>query len=132
MSAIVSSSRDFNFDSAAANGARYLLTHVERPDGDLELAAVETIVLFMLTWKAGVVDAVTYLRLDVFTTMMTGNTVLFAAMGTLITGPSGPRGESRPVITGALGREIVLPGNFVAGWRATGPAPGAATRALSS
>ena len=86
--------------------------------------------LVVLAGAAGVMDAVAYLGLGVFTTMMTGNTALLAfaiargelgpilraglalaafgtgaAIGALITGRSSSRGEWRSVVTGALACE---------------------------
>jgi uncharacterized membrane protein YoaK (UPF0700 family) len=101
--------------------------------------------LLMLTWAAGIVDAVSYLGLGhVFTAMMTGNTVLLAlavsegeimaimrsalalagfsvgaAMGALIVTRSDERGEWPPVVTHALAFEGLLLGVFTAVWYIT-------------
>jgi uncharacterized membrane protein YoaK (UPF0700 family) len=101
--------------------------------------------LLMLTWAAGLVDAVSYLGLGrVFTAMMTGNTVLLAlaisegeimavmrsvlalagfsagaAMGALIVTRSDERGEWPPVVTDALAFEGLLLGVFAAVWHIT-------------
>jgi len=105
--------------------------------------------LVVLAGAAGIMDAVAYLGLGVFTTMMTGNTALLAfgvargelapilraglalaafgagtAIGALITGRSPSRGEWRFVVTGALACEALLLGVFAAGWHLAGPARG--------
>lgn len=103
--------------------------------------------LLMLTWAAGIVDAVSYLGLGrVFTAMMTGNTVLLAlaigqgeamavlrsavalagfsagaAMAALIVAHSTKRGEWPPVVTGALAFEAVVLGVFAVVWYSTEP-----------
>ena len=111
--------------------------------------------LVVLAGAAGVMDAVAYLGLGVFTTMMTGNTALLAfaiargelgpilraglalaafgtgaAIGTLITGRSPYRGEWRSVVTGALACEAILLGVFAAVWHVAGPARGTGTTGL--
>lgn len=106
--------------------------------------------LLILTWAAGIVDAVSYLGLGrVFTAMMTGNTVLLAlaisqgeipavvrsafalagfsagaAMGALIVERDETRGEWPPVVTGTLAFEGVLLVVFTVLWHVTGTARG--------
>src|SRR3989454_2878811 len=111
--------------------------------------------LLVLAWAAGIMDAVAYLGLGVFTTMMTGNTALLAfaigrgelgpilraglalagfgtgaAIGTLITGRSPCRGEWRSAVTGALACEAILLGVFATIWHVAGPAHGTGTTGL--
>ena len=91
--------------------------------------------LLVLAWAAGIMDAVAYLGLGVFTTMMTGNTALLAlaigrgqlasivgaglalaafsagaAIGALIAGRRRSRGEWPSVVTEALACEGILLG----------------------
>ncbi len=101
--------------------------------------------LLMLTWAAGMVDAISYLGLGrVFTAMMTGNTVLLAlaisegeitavmrsvlalagfgagaAAGALIVTHSDERGEWPPAVTHALAFEGLLLGVFAVVWYST-------------
>jgi len=91
--------------------------------------------LLVLAWAAGIMDAVAYLGLGVFTTMMTGNTALLAfaigrgelasivgaglalaafsagaAIGGLVAGRRESRGEWPAVVTEALACEAMLLG----------------------
>jgi uncharacterized membrane protein YoaK (UPF0700 family) len=101
--------------------------------------------LLVLTWAAGSVDALSYLGLgNVFTAMMTGNTVLLGlavaqgqalaalrsvlalvgfcagvAAGALIVQRSRPRQDWPPAVTAALGVEGVILGIFTAIWQLT-------------
>src|SRR5436309_11779640 len=101
--------------------------------------------LLMLTWAAGIVDAISYLGLGrVFTAMMTGNTVLLAlavsegesmavmrsglalagfsagaAAGALIVMHSNERGEWPSAVTHALAFEGLLLGVFAVVWYST-------------
>src|SRR3989442_324356 len=101
--------------------------------------------LLMLTWAAGIVDAISYLGLGrVFTAMMTGNTVLLAlavsegesmavmrsvlalagfsagaAAGALIVMDSDERGEWPSAVTHALAFEGLLLGVFAVVWDST-------------
>jgi len=101
--------------------------------------------LLMLTWAAGIVDAISYLGLGrVFTAMMTGNTVLLAlavsegesmavmrsvlalagfsagaAAGALIVMDSDERGEWPSAVTHALAFEGLLLGVFAVVWYST-------------
>ena len=132
---------------------------VTRPDVSSARVAVPALgrdgMLVVLAGAAGVMDAVAYLGLGVFTTMMTGNTALLAlaiargelgpllraglalaafgtgaAIGTLITGRSPCRGEWRSAVTGALACEAILLGVFAAVWHVAGPARGTGTTGL--
>ena len=91
--------------------------------------------LLVLAWAAGIMDAVAYLGIGVFTTMMTGNTALLAfaiargelapivraglalaafsagaVIGALIAGRRRSRGEWPSVLTEALACEGILLG----------------------
>jgi uncharacterized membrane protein YoaK (UPF0700 family) len=106
--------------------------------------------LLLLTWAAGSMDAISYLRLgQVFTAMMTGNTVLLGlavgqgrvlaaarsilalvgfavgvTMGAMVV-QRGPRGGDWPsAVTGALVFEAILLGAFAVAWQITGPERG--------
>ncbi len=104
--------------------------------------------LLVLAWAAGIMDAVAYLGLGVFTTMMTGNTALLAfaiargelapivkaglalaafgagtAIGALIAGRRRSRGEWPSVVTEALACEGILLGVLTIVWHVAGPAP---------
>jgi len=132
---------------------------VTRPDVSSARVAVPALgrdgMLVVLAGAAGVMDAVAYLGLGVFTTMMTGNTALLAlaiargelgpllraglalaafgtgaVIGTLITGRSPCRGEWRSAVTGALACEAILLGVFAAVWHVAGPARGTGTTGL--
>jgi len=104
--------------------------------------------LLVLAWAAGIMDAVAYLGLGVFTTMMTGNTALLAfamargelvptvraglalaafsagaAVGALIAGRRRSSGEWPSVVTEALACEGILLGVLTIVWHVAGPAP---------
>jgi uncharacterized membrane protein YoaK (UPF0700 family) len=104
--------------------------------------------LLVLAWAAGIMDAVAYLGLGVFTTMMTGNTALLAfaigrgelapilraglalaafgtgaAIGALIAGRRRSRGEWPSVVTEALACEGILLGVLTIVWHVAGPVP---------
>ena len=104
--------------------------------------------LLVLAWAAGIMDAVAYLGLGVFTTMMTGNTALLAfaigrgelasivgaglalaafsagaAIGALIAGRRQSRGEWPAVVTEALACEAMLLGVLTIVWHVAGRAP---------
>jgi len=104
--------------------------------------------LLVLAWAAGIMDAVAYLGLGVFTTMMTGNTALLAfaiargelapivraglalaafsagaAIGALIAGRRRSRGEWPSAVTEALACEGILLGVLTIVWHVAGPAP---------
>jgi uncharacterized membrane protein YoaK (UPF0700 family) len=104
--------------------------------------------LLVLAWGAGIMDAVAYLGLGVFTTMMTGNTALLAfaigrgeraaivsaglalaafsagaAIGALIAGRRRSGGEWPSVVTEALACEGILLGVLAVVWHVAGPAP---------
>ena len=104
--------------------------------------------LLVLSWAAGIMDAVAYLGLGVFTTMMTGNTALLAfaigrgelasivgaglalaafsagaAIGALIAGRRQSRGEWPAVVTEALACEAMLLGVLTIVWHVAGRAP---------
>src|SRR5438874_9722355 len=104
--------------------------------------------LLVLAWAAGIMDAVAYLGLGVFTTMMTGNTALLAlaigrgelapvaraglalaafsagaAIGALIAGRRRSRGEWPSVVTEALACEAMLLGVLTIVWHVAGRAP---------
>lgn len=102
--------------------------------------------LLLLTWAAGSVDAISYLGLgQVFTAMMTGNTVLLGlavaqgqalaalrsvlalggfcagvAAGALIAQRSRPQQDWPPAVTAALALEGVILGIFAATWHLIG------------
>ena len=106
--------------------------------------------LLLLTWAAGSMDAISYLRLGhVFTAMMTGNTVLLGlavgqghvlaaarsilalagfAVGVIVgamVAQRGPRrGDWPSAVTGALVLEAILLGAFAVAWQITGPERG--------
>jgi uncharacterized membrane protein YoaK (UPF0700 family) len=108
------------------------------------------VMLLMLTWAAGNVDAISYLGLGhVFTAMMTGNTVLLglalaqgevravlrsiaalvgfaagAAAGAWIVGQDGKREEWPPTVTAAFAVETGTLALFSVVWHLTGPARG--------
>jgi uncharacterized membrane protein YoaK (UPF0700 family) len=111
--------------------------------------------LVVLAGAAGMMDAVAYLGLGVFTTMMTGNTVLLAfavargqlaqilpaglalaafatgaAAGALITGADRPDGTWPRVVTRALAWESVVLAVFAAAWQVAGASRGTPTTAL--
>ena len=104
--------------------------------------------ILVLTWVAGLTDAISYLGLGhVFTAMMTGNTVLLGlalaqgevsaawrsilalagfaagvAVGALIVDRDRSHGAWPPAVTGALAVEGVLLALFTATWQLTGGA----------
>jgi uncharacterized membrane protein YoaK (UPF0700 family) len=111
--------------------------------------------LLLLTWAAGIVDAVAYLGLGVFTAMMTGNTALLAfavargqltpvlrsglalmafsagaATGAVIAGRGRFRSEWPSGITAALAVEGILLGVFSLLWALAGPTRDIATTGL--
>jgi uncharacterized membrane protein YoaK (UPF0700 family) len=111
--------------------------------------------LLALAWAAGIMDAVAYLGLGVFTTMMTGNTALLAfaigrgelasivraglalaafsagaAIGALIAGRRRSGGEWPSVVTEALACEGIFLGVLTIVWHVAGPAPGTAATGL--
>jgi len=111
--------------------------------------------LLVLAWAAGLMDAVAYLGLGVFTTMMTGNTALLAfamargelvptvraglalaafsagaAVGALIAGRRRSSGEWPSVVTEALACEGILLGVLTIAWHVAGPTRGTGTTGL--
>jgi uncharacterized membrane protein YoaK (UPF0700 family) len=132
---------------------------VDRTDALTARVAVPALgrdgMLLMLAGAAGIMDAVAYRGLGVYTTMMTGNTALLAfavargelapvvraslalaafgtgaAAGAFITGRDRSRGEWPSVVTGALACEAILLGVFTAVVHVAGPARGTGATGL--
>lgn len=135
------------------------MSRVDCRDALTERVALPTLgrdgMLLVLTWAAGIMDAVAYLGLGVFTTMMTGNTALLAfaiargeltpivraglALAAFSTGAAlgarlagrGRSGDEWPlVVTEALACEGILLGAFTIVGHVAGPAPGTGTIGL--